>query len=154
MMVKKQANLHEEQLAQGAKEAGVLVHPIYAASPKVDELTERAQEAYNQRRGDTLPSGVREKEKPALIFIESERFFDARAFAQRFFGVPAVDIKRIEDTPQRPIPRWQVRWFGHASVSNAGLTARARRITGEVPFDENPGYQDLRDIDFKRMREE
>lgn len=46
------------------------------------------------------------------IYIECERWVDARSFARTFYSGDDLVLKRIEMETWERFPRWQVRWFG------------------------------------------
>lgn len=52
----------------------------------------------------------------SLAMIEAERFYDARLLARRLFG-EAAECVAVASAPLRPakLPRWELRWAGHAA---------------------------------------
>lgn len=108
--------LNEEQEAQARKEAGGFYHPIYECHP-IDQPQKK-------------------------IFVESERWFDARAFAIRRLGVPEVRAIRVD---VRELPRFQIRWVGTAASGTTNqLRMQWRNVTdpNQVAM-ANTGWKDV-----------
>lgn len=78
-----------------------------------------------------------------ITFVESERFIDARAFACRLLGVSEVVIAKHE-SETKPVPRWQVRMFGHATNGNTIRMQSRERLTN-APGNE-PQWRDTREM--------
>lgn len=81
-----------------------------------------------------------------MIYIEAERWIDARSFACRKLGASEVVISTAlpVDNGHRPFPRWQVRWAGSAAGANT-LRMQARLLTHAGAFSsEDHGWQDTR----------
>lgn len=109
----KKQTLNEEQVAQGKKEAGMLEHPIFAVSPKYDPLIKR-------KEGEPEPP-------QRLDFVEAEKWYDARAFAIRFYGTAEVNIRPVGDAAPHEkgvLPRWQLRWIGNGASGTLAMQAR------------------------------
>jgi hypothetical protein len=65
------------------------------------------------------------------IFLECERFFDARTAALSILGVPEVEMGGpldLEGTPKIPAPRYQIRWVGSAARRVPDLRMQLRKI--------------------------
>jgi hypothetical protein len=109
---------------------------------------EKALRAQNEARdGFSYPVWFAEtKMRSEGIYIEAEKFFDARAFACRFFGVPEVEI---EKAVIRSVSRWQVRIFGDArnSAGHNAIRMQTRKVeeidSGLFSIDE---WTDVRDM--------
>ncbi len=78
-----------------------------------------------------------------VIYIEAERWVDARSFALRKLGVPEVLVVP-HDQEGRPIPRWQIRFTGSAGGGNP-LRMQARQLQNE-PTSAEDGYRDVREL--------
>lgn len=125
--------LNEESEKQARKESrvqGVFEQTIWVVSPKPS--TRPAVAAVQQKPA----------EEPRIKFVEAERFIDARSFACRLFGVPEVVISAHTVKQRKPLPRWQVRFAGHAAGSNT-LRMQSREILREG---DDPEWVDTREM--------
>ena len=114
-------------------------HLIFAASPRKLQPHPAFPKA-------TLASETNGHGGP-ITFIEAERFFDARAFAVRLFGVSEVSITRIDnhDVARVPCPRWQLRWVGTQGSHENPLRLQRREIFREEEAkDGGPKWRDDR----------
>lgn len=85
---------------------------------------------------------IAKEKKAATAFVEAERYYDARAFGERLFGVPQVRCARV-DVGTSPLPRWEIRWEGNA-VTPVTLRLQARLL--KRPGDEKRvPFADVRD---------
>lgn len=61
-----------------------------------------------------------------VIYVETERWFDARAFAIRTIGCVDADVVMASETPTKFLfPRYQLTWFGTAA---SGTTNPLRQM--------------------------
>lgn len=118
MTTPKEPALNAQQEAGARKEMGGFFHPIYAVVAKYDPLVPA-----EKRNNDT-------------VFIEAERWFDARAHGIRHFGVSEVHIK-LHELTARPLPRIQLRWVGFASSGHNNNRVQIRTLTTE---NQNPEH--------------
>lgn len=145
----KRETLNEEQLALGAKEAGTLQRPLFLATAR---LPRNPVKSTSKMKIEVI-SGKKIKQEFYIlqsITIEADRFFDARAFAMRHFGVSEVETKLVkrDGGPVLLFPRWQVRWDGNACNGNT-LKMQARQVTSieDIAGDETRvPWLDVRDI--------
>ena len=64
------------------------------------------------------------------LFLECERFYDARAVACALLGVPEVVIQELTTEELRKLPRRvQVRWVGNAARRVPDLRVQVRAIS-------------------------
>ncbi len=138
----KAPNLNDEAEAQGRKEAGAINHPIYAitppeGAPSTGTLTSNGHNGHNG--SEVMING---RSRRAFIFVESGRWFDARAFGVRYYGVPEVVISPMKEAEPLPLPRWQLRWVGNTNGNNP-LRVQARLIEYEGQVKR---WRDIRDV--------
>lgn len=105
------------------------MYPVFRCTPKPAEDLKPVQKELNSI---------------IHIDIESEKWFDARAYAMQFFGIPEVNIEKLDVTNgSRPLPRHQIRWTGHAMRGSDGLKQLFRVLEKtDTPFEK--GWQDVR----------
>lgn len=72
---------------------------------------------------------IAKAKKRAHCFVEAERYYDARAFGERVFGVPQVECTRVPESvsDRLALPRWEIRWEGNA-VTPVSLRLQARLL--------------------------
>jgi hypothetical protein len=108
-------NLNEEQLAQAVKEArgnGNFRFPVYLVKT-LEQVT----------------SSV--KITKQAVFIEAERWVDARSFAIRLLGVGEVEIELAKE--QDALPRHQVQWRREAMTGTLRMQSRlVTKPTGQT----------------------
>lgn len=120
----KRESLQEEQLKQARKDGVTSFdETVWVVSPKKSEEAK-------------VPK------TPLVSYVEAERFIDARSFGCRLFGVSEVVISAHVVSGKKPVPRWQVRFAGHATGSNT-LRMQSRQITRS---DVDPKWVDTREM--------
>ncbi len=120
----KRQSLNEEQLAQGLKETGVTQNRLFFATKRVVLVDGRIKS--KGANGRVLDSGSMSIIKS--LTVEAERFYDARAFANRYFGTSECEIVPFKENQVLPLfPRWQIRWTGNACNGN-NLAMQHRRV--------------------------
>lgn len=158
------STLNEQQEAGARKDAGGFHHTMFVArlksGPPIDYRPNPAPPL--QREGEpriTVEShtngagfgSVIVGVPPSLvvIYIEAERWVDARAFAIRKLGVSEADVKPlpVEDGVAKPIPRWQVRFQGTSGHPTDGMRMQARQLQNEPTKDQAEAWwKDVREI--------
>lgn len=118
--------LNEEQIKTAQKEAGGFYFPVYMIQIKYSKEEQLAKL--------NSPEGIK------FIFVEAERWADARAYGVRYFGVSEVDISKKED---RVLPRIQLRWAGNAAAAN-NLRLQHRTIVHDRVYTMHDGWKDVR----------
>ncbi len=86
--------------------------------------------------------------KPVVIYVEAERWVDARAFALRKLGVCEAEVKphALVDGERKPLPRWQVRGIGISGHPTNGYRMQARQIQNEPTKDQGEHWwKDVRE---------
>ena len=83
--------------------------------------------------------------KPRVVYLECERFFDAKVVAQFVLGTINVNVKPYE-AKRKPLPRMQVKWGG--SVIGINTLHRLVRVLKREHEDreKTPKWKDLREF--------
>jgi hypothetical protein len=75
---------------------------------------------------------ARRGEAAQTVFIEAERFFDARRLASIVFADPdPLLTTELRAVPKHPLPRWQIRWTGSAASNPSTLRMETRFLVSE-----------------------
>lgn len=111
-------NINDKQEAAARKEQGGFHHPIFVAlsAPDVEP-----------------------------VWIEAERWVDARTFARRILGAEVIVVRMPTDDKSRPFPRWQVRTLGQAGSITNPWRFEARQTFGAREVLHHP-WRDVRDL--------
>lgn len=138
--------LNEEQLKQARKEsADAFNYAVWVVSPKPSTVTTPNPLMVIPPKLPTVTPSVTESSsatEQTSACVEAERFVDARTFACRLFGVSEVVISKHVTPGRKPIPRWQVKFAGHAAGAN-NVRMQSRQITAE---NGNPQWIDTREM--------
>ena len=90
------------------------------------------------------PSADRTDAPAPYVFVEADRFWEARELARKILGgTEDPACVRIPKTPKKPLPRWQIRWTGFAALNPPTLVMEARLLMNEQ---QTGGWRPFRDV--------
>jgi hypothetical protein len=139
-------DLNAEQEAGARKDAGGFNHPLFVATLKesVTYVRQTPAPPIVHEPGVIIePTAVRVPDRQ--IYIEAERWTDARSFAMRKLGVSEATVLPIHIVQGgRPLPRWQIQFVGSAGGSDP-MRMQARLIQNETA-DNDAGWLDVREL--------